>query len=354
MTSHSPAGQDPRDQVVGKDALGAFALPVDGEGDALVQKGEVGRRLPLPHLVRVEQPEPLEERRVVRTRAARRDRTSRRSRRRECSCRSGPARQNRRTGEPEAADISTDSLACDAVTVKRGCAPPADATAPWLPALDWREVVSSADQGGSTWPAQPSLPSVAASRRPDRARDAQQRPPSAAAKAMADAANAFLGDLERRAEIQGDLQVRGRFALRVPLHAARPHRPAAQGDERGAAQQGARAAQDRPEHARLHHRDDDHRPRERAQGDRAAAHRAERHRPRPRAVLRVDLRHARARVHGAGSSKAITSRSTSRSSTTSRSCSRRRSSDRTRRSSGTARSRARARCATKRKPAARC
>ena len=36
------AGDDARQQVVGKDALGAFFAAVDGEGDALIQKREVG------------------------------------------------------------------------------------------------------------------------------------------------------------------------------------------------------------------------------------------------------------------------------------------------------------------------
>ena len=40
--AHSSAGDDARQQVVGEDALGAFIAAVDGEGDALVEKGEVG------------------------------------------------------------------------------------------------------------------------------------------------------------------------------------------------------------------------------------------------------------------------------------------------------------------------
>jgi hypothetical protein len=45
---------DARDQIVRKDALGALFLPVDGEGDALVEKREVGRRLALPELGGIE------------------------------------------------------------------------------------------------------------------------------------------------------------------------------------------------------------------------------------------------------------------------------------------------------------
>ena len=46
---HLPLGRgdDPRNQIVGKDALGPFALAVDSECDALVQEGEVRRRLAL-------------------------------------------------------------------------------------------------------------------------------------------------------------------------------------------------------------------------------------------------------------------------------------------------------------------
>ena len=35
-------GNDARQQIVGEDALGAFFVAVDGEGDAFMQKGEVG------------------------------------------------------------------------------------------------------------------------------------------------------------------------------------------------------------------------------------------------------------------------------------------------------------------------
>ena len=46
------AGDDARQQVVGKDALGAFVVAVDREGDALVQEGAVGGLLAVPPLGR--------------------------------------------------------------------------------------------------------------------------------------------------------------------------------------------------------------------------------------------------------------------------------------------------------------
>ena len=45
MRSHSGGRDQPRQQIVGKDALGALVAAVDGEGDALGEKREVGRLL---------------------------------------------------------------------------------------------------------------------------------------------------------------------------------------------------------------------------------------------------------------------------------------------------------------------
>ena len=44
-------GDQAREQVVGEDALGAFVAAVDGEGDALVEEGEVGGLLAALKLV---------------------------------------------------------------------------------------------------------------------------------------------------------------------------------------------------------------------------------------------------------------------------------------------------------------
>ena len=97
---------------------------------------------------------------------------------------------------------------------------------------------------------------------------------------MADAANAFLKDLNAEQRSKATLQVRRRLALRVPLHAARAHRAPDQGDDRGAARQGARAAQDRPQHARLHHRD------RRSSISRTCCGRSSRRAPAPNAIVR--------------------------------------------------------------------
>jgi hypothetical protein len=50
--------QDPGQQVIGEDPLGSTFVPVDGEGDALLQEGRVRLPLPPPQVVRrqVEQP----------------------------------------------------------------------------------------------------------------------------------------------------------------------------------------------------------------------------------------------------------------------------------------------------------
>ena len=45
MRSHSCAVIEAGQQIVGKDALGAFFAAVDGEGDALGEEGEIGRLL---------------------------------------------------------------------------------------------------------------------------------------------------------------------------------------------------------------------------------------------------------------------------------------------------------------------
>ena len=52
MRSHSCGGDEARQQVVGKDALGALVAAVDGEGDALGEEGEVGGLLAALQFVR--------------------------------------------------------------------------------------------------------------------------------------------------------------------------------------------------------------------------------------------------------------------------------------------------------------
>ena len=71
ITSHSVGRQDARQQIIGEDPLGAVLLTVDCERDALVQECEVGRRLPLPELGRIDLGEPLEQGRVLRAGLAR-------------------------------------------------------------------------------------------------------------------------------------------------------------------------------------------------------------------------------------------------------------------------------------------
>ena len=51
MMSQSAAGDDPRQQIVREDPLGPFLAAVDGEGDALVEEGEVGLLLAAPELL---------------------------------------------------------------------------------------------------------------------------------------------------------------------------------------------------------------------------------------------------------------------------------------------------------------
>jgi hypothetical protein len=63
-------GDDARDQIVGKDLLGALAAAVDGEGDALVQEREIGGRLALAHLARPHGLEAIEQGLVLRPRLA--------------------------------------------------------------------------------------------------------------------------------------------------------------------------------------------------------------------------------------------------------------------------------------------
>ena len=59
-------GDQPRQQVVREDALGAFVAAVDGEGDALGEKGEIGRLLAPLQLVGGQAGEGLGQRAVVR------------------------------------------------------------------------------------------------------------------------------------------------------------------------------------------------------------------------------------------------------------------------------------------------
>ena len=59
------AGDDARQQIVRKDALGAAAVAVDREGDALVEEGAIGDLLAALQFGGRQRPELLEERRVV-------------------------------------------------------------------------------------------------------------------------------------------------------------------------------------------------------------------------------------------------------------------------------------------------
>ena len=61
---------DARQQIVGKDAFGAARVAVDGEGDALVQEGEVGGPLPFFQLRRRQFEQALIELFVLRPRHA--------------------------------------------------------------------------------------------------------------------------------------------------------------------------------------------------------------------------------------------------------------------------------------------
>ncbi len=102
---------------------------------------------------------------------------------------------------------------------------------------------------------------------------------------------------------------------------------AVEGNDRAAAQAGARAAQGRPQPEGLPDRYRDHGARSPPACDRKLGWPEGRERPRPRALLLHHLRHAVSRrARGAGASRAITSRCTSRSPTTPRSPTRRRSS----------------------------
>ena len=79
-------GDDPGNQVVGEDPLGALAAAVDGEGDALVQEGEIGGRLALVHLAGADGLQAVVERLRTARAAGRARRTSRRRRRRARRC----------------------------------------------------------------------------------------------------------------------------------------------------------------------------------------------------------------------------------------------------------------------------
>ena len=78
--SHSAAGDDAREQVVRKDALGALVAAVDGEGDALVEEGEVRLLLAALQLLGRRASAALEQRAVVAARLRPARRTSRRRR----------------------------------------------------------------------------------------------------------------------------------------------------------------------------------------------------------------------------------------------------------------------------------
>ena len=63
-------GDDARQQVVGEDAFGAPRVAVDGEGDALVEEGEIGGLLAGVQLRGRQLQEPFVEELVLRTRDA--------------------------------------------------------------------------------------------------------------------------------------------------------------------------------------------------------------------------------------------------------------------------------------------
>ena len=116
---------------------------------------------------------------------------------------------------------------------------------------------------------------------------------------MATAANAFLAGLTPEQRQQAALPFEGEERMRwnfIPNEIVPAQGPDGQGDDRSAARAGARAAQDRPEPARLHDRDLDHGSRERAARDRApaAAIRAAAAAVRARSarILLLGLRHA--------------------------------------------------------------
>ena len=92
-------------------------------------------------------------------------------------------------------------------------------------------------------------------------------PPSAAGRAMSDAAGAFLKDLnaEQRSKATFKFDDDSRFEFRFTPR-ARTGLPL-KDMIGGAAGQGSCPAQDRPQRARLHHRDHDHRSRNRAARD---------------------------------------------------------------------------------------
>jgi hypothetical protein len=70
ITPHSAALMMRGMQVVGKDALGAARVAVDGEGDALVQKGDVGGLLAHGQFRRRQFQQSLIERIILRARAS--------------------------------------------------------------------------------------------------------------------------------------------------------------------------------------------------------------------------------------------------------------------------------------------
>ena len=114
---------------------------------------------------------------------------------------------------------------------------------------------------------------------------------------MATAANAFLAGLTPEQRQQAALPVRERGAHALELHPQRvfPRKGLmVKAMTEAAARPGARAAQDRPEPARLHDRDVDHGSRERAAGDRGGGRRQRPQQLRARSarVLLLDLRHA--------------------------------------------------------------
>ena len=82
MWSHSSARDDARDQVEGKDALGAGGVAVDVEGDAHLQQQALGGVLVAQQMAVGERLDGLQQQPRVRPRLRRRRRTSRRRSRR--------------------------------------------------------------------------------------------------------------------------------------------------------------------------------------------------------------------------------------------------------------------------------
>ena len=155
------------------------------------------------------------------------------------------------------------------------------------------------------------------------------------AAAMTAAATKWLETLtpEQRQQATFPQQQRREGPLELHSHEHVPAQGrAVEGNDRAAAQAGARAAQGKPQPEGLPYRNVNHGARDAPARDRELRRQERRKRPRPRALLLHALRHAVAKERlGIGASRAITSRCTSPSGTTPPSTTRRRSSERTRR-----------------------